>query len=181
MTSKCIIQKKYQQIAHSLDEKSRRLWCAAEALAIKREKGGVALVHAATGISRPTIYAGIRELEPKRPYKGKRHHPQKNNGRIRRKGGGTKSISNRMPEILPALAALIEPEIKGDPQSLLRWTSKALRKLSSALKKQGFDICHSTVSDLVKKMGYSLQLNKKDKEGKFIRNSLDTPSFVGGI
>lgn len=162
VTSKSVIQKKYRRISHSLNEKSRRLWCAAEALALKT--GGVAMVHAATGVSRPTIYAGIRELRGKRPYKGKRRHPNTSNGRIRKPGGGTKATSNKMPEILPALEALIEPGVKGDPQSLLRWTSKALRKLTSALKTQGFDVCHSTVSGLVKKLGYSLQLNKKDKE-----------------
>ena len=61
MTCKSVIRRKYQRISRSLDEKSRRLWCATEALAIK--KGGVAMVHAATGVSRPTIYKGIKELE----------------------------------------------------------------------------------------------------------------------
>ena len=164
MTFKNIIQKKYQKISSSLDEKSRRLWCATEALAIK--EGGVAMVHAATGVSRPTIYAGIRELEGKRRYKGKRRRQKKSDGRIRKKGGGAKSTSSKMPNILTTLEALIEPGVKGDPQSPLRWTNKALRKLSSELEKQGFDVSHSTVAGLVKKIGYSLQLNKKDKEGK---------------
>jgi len=164
MTSKSVIRKKYQRISHSLDEKSRRLWCASEALAIK--EGGVAIVHAATGVSRPTIYAGIRELEGKRHYKGKRRRQKKSDGRIRKKGGGAKSTSSKMPDILPTLEALIEPGAKGDPQSPLRWTNKALRKLSTELEKQGFDVCHATVAGLIKEIGYSLQLNRKDKEGK---------------
>jgi Rhodopirellula transposase DDE domain len=165
MTSKSVIRKKYQRISHCLDEKSRRLWCAAEALAIK--KGGVAIVHAGTGVSRPTIYAGIKELEGKRGRKRrKRRRRKKSDGRVRKKGGGTKATSKKTPEVLHALEALIEPEAKGDPQSPLRWTNKGLRKLSSELKKQGFDICHSTVADLLRQSGYSLQLNRKDKEGK---------------
>ena len=166
MTSKSVIRKKYQGISHCLDEKSRRLWCATEALAVK--EGGVAMVHAATGISRPTIYAGIKELKGKRGRKGKRRHRKKTDGRIRKMGGGAKNTSSKMPEILIALEALIEPEAKGDPQSPLRWTNKGLRKLSCELKNQGFDVCHSTVSDLLSQIGYSLQLNRKDKEGKSV-------------
>ncbi len=166
MTSKSVIRKKYQGISHCLDEKSRRLWCATEALAIK--EGGVAMVHAATGVSRPTIYAGIKELKGKRGRKGKRNRRKKTDGRIRKKGGGAKATSNETPQILHALESLVEPETKGDPQSPLRWTNKGLRKLSSELKKQGYDVCHSTVGDLLRQLDYSLQLNRKDKEGKSV-------------
>lgn len=166
MTSKSVIQRKYQGIAHSLNEKSRRLWCAAEALAIG--KGGVALVHAATRISRPTIYAGIKEIKGKRVRKGKRRRQKKSDGRIRKKGAGAKVTSSKTPDILIKLEALIEPETKGDPQSPLRWTNKGLRKLSTELKTQGFDVCHATVATLLKESGYSLQLNRKDKEGKAV-------------
>ena len=177
MTSKSVIQKKYQKINHCLDEKSRRLWCASEALAIK--EGGVAMVHAATGVSRPTIYAGIEELEGyKRGRKRKKRRRRKSNGRIRKVGGGAKTTSVKTPEILQALEALIEPETRGDPQSPLRWTNKGLRKLASELNKQGFDVCHSTVADLLKKLGYSLQLNGKDKEGKTVTNRNEKLEYI---
>jgi len=167
MTSKSAIRKKFRRINHSLNEKSRRLWCAAEALAIK--KGGVAIVYAATGVSRPTIYAGIREIEgKKRGRKRKRRRRKKSDGRIRKKGGGAKSISSKMPEILSTLEALVDPDTKGDPETPLRWTNKGLRKLASELKNQNFDVCHSTVANLLKKTGYSLQLNRKEKEGKSV-------------
>lgn len=167
MANKSEIRKKYQRVSHSLDERSRRLWCATEALAIK--KGGVGMVHAATGISRPTIYAGIKEIVgSKRGRKRKKWYRHKSDGRIRKKGGGTKSASDKTPGILQALEALVEPETKGDPENPLRWTNKGLRKLSSELKKQGFDVCHSTIGDLLKQCGYSLQLNRKDKEGKSV-------------
>jgi len=163
MTSKSLIQKKFRAINPSLNERSRRLWCATEARAIG--KGGVALVHSATGVSRPTIYAGMKELESKRgrPQKRQRSKPQET--RIRKKGGGAKSKESKMPEILSAIEALIEPTVKGNPEKALRWTSKALRNLSSELKKQGYDVCHTTAAELLKKLDYRLQLNRKEKEG----------------
>jgi hypothetical protein len=132
MTCKSIIQRKYQRVSKSLDERSRRLWCATEALSIK--SGGVAIVHAATGVSRPTIYRGMKELTNKRGRKGKRRRQKKLDSRIRKKGGGTKNTTKKYPEILRALEVLIEPDIKGDPQSPLRWTSKSLRKIAVQLK-----------------------------------------------
>jgi hypothetical protein len=166
MTSKSVIRKKYQRLSRNLNEKDRRLWCATEALAIK--KGGIAMVHAATKVSRTTIYKGIKELESKRGRKGKKRRRKKSNGRIRKKGGGAKCIVSKMPGILPVLEALIEPEAKGDPQSPLRWTNKGLRKISSQLKKQGYNVCHVTIGNLLEKSGYSLQLNRKEKEGKSV-------------
>lgn len=166
MTSVNAIKKKYQQIKHCLDEKSRRLWCATEALAIGKK--GVAIVHAATRITRPTIYAGIRQIQKKRGRKKRRRYLKKSDARVRKKGGGAKSVSSKMPGILGALEALVEPATKGDPECTLRWTNKGLRKLSSELQKQGFDVSHATVADLLRQAGYSLQLNRKDKEGKSV-------------
>ena len=159
MVTKNIVRKKYQSIRKSLNEKSRRLWCAAEALAIG--KGGIAIVHAATQISRPTIYSGIREIQQKSRQK-------KSKNRIRKKGGGAKLTVNKTPEILQALEVLVEPATKGHPESPLLWTNKGLRKLSEELKKQGFNASPNTVALLLKKLGYSLQLNRKEKEGKTV-------------
>jgi hypothetical protein len=113
------IRKKFKKISGSLNEKSRRHWCATEALAIK--KGGVMMVHLATGVSRPTIYAGIKELQGSGlgRKRTKRRRIKKPDGRIRKKGGGTKATSCKTPEILKTLENLIEPETKGDPQSPL--------------------------------------------------------------
>jgi len=164
MTTKNAIKKKFLNIKHCLDEKSRRIWCATEALAIGR--GGITLVSAATGVTRPTIYAGIKEITTKRGRPSKKRLPKKTDGRIRKKGGGTKSTVAKMPGILPAIEALIESSTKGDPESPLRWSSKAVRKLASELNKQGYDVSYPTVAGLLKKAGYSLQLNRKEKDGK---------------
>ena len=157
MISKNSIRIKYLRIKHSLNERSRRLWCATEALAIG--KGGVTLVHAATKISRTTIYTGIDEIKQKRGRK-------KLKNRIRKKGGGAKSIMSKTPEILPALENLVEASTKGDPEVPLRWVSKGLRKLSDELIKQGHKVSTYTVANLLKEARYSLQLNRKEKEGK---------------
>ena len=159
MISKNAIRTKYLRINHSLNEKSRRLWCATEALAIG--DGGVSLVHSATKVSRPTIYAGIEEIRHKRRHR-------KSSQRIRKKGGGAKLISSKMAGIHPALEMLVEAATKGDPEAPLRWTNKGLRKLSHELTKQGYKISPPTVAGLLRESGYSLQLNRKDKEGKSV-------------
>ena len=161
MATKNGIRKKYQRIKHFLNEKSRRLWCAVEAIAIG--KGGVAMVQAATKITQPTIYKGISDLRTKSTHANRRA-----NKRIRKKGGGAKSIASKTPGISHALEVLVEPVIKGDPESPLQWVNKGLRKLSAELKKQGFEASHNTVADLLKKADYSLQLNRKEKEGKSV-------------
>ena len=135
------IRKKYQKIKQQLDEKSRRLWCATEALSFG--KGGVAIVHAATKVSRPTIYVGMEEIQ--------RQRTRKQSKRIRKKGGGAKSVASTMPGIVCALEALVDAETKGDPESALRWTNKSIRKLSTELKKQKFDVSPNTVALLLKK------------------------------
>jgi len=84
-------------------------------------------------------------------------------GRIRRRGGGRKQITARDESLRADLEALLEP--KGDPQSLLRWTSKAMSKLKEALKKQGHSIGATAIRELVKGMGFSLKANRKGIEG----------------
>jgi hypothetical protein len=165
-TSVHAIRKKYQRVKGVLNEQSRRAWCANEAIAIG--KTGVSIVHEATQVSRPTIYAGIRELT-KRSRRKKRGRPRKKlNVRIRKKGGGAKSISSKTPTLRSALLKLVEPATKGDPEKPLQWTNKGLRRLTGELKKQGFKVSHTTVAALLKEAGYSLQLNRKEREGKSV-------------
>lgn len=161
---KCLITKqqllkKYLGIKHSLNEKTLHLWCATEAMTIG--KHGVAMVSAVTRVTPPTIYAGIRELR-------QRPNRKKSGQRIRKKGGGAKTTLSKQPEISKELEALAEPATKGDPMSPLLWVSKSLRNLSRELKKKGYNVSHTTVSNLLKDAGYSLQLNRKEKEGKSV-------------
>ena len=148
------IQSKYQKISPGLNEKNRRLWAATEAKALGR--GGVSLVYRATGISRPTINRGIEELEDVKFMQAKSQ---------RQKGGGRKKLTESNPDLLNALDALVDPTSLGDPMSPLRWTSKSTRKLATQLNLQGYKIEYKTVGTLLKKLEYSLQANKKVKEG----------------
>jgi len=119
-------------------------------------RGGITAVAKATGLSRVTIRKGIAELES-----GYSPGP----GRVRRRGGGRKREVDRDPELRAALARLVEPVTRGDPQSELRWTSRSTRHLASTLKKEGHCTSHRMVAALLHEMGYSLQANRKTKEG----------------
>lgn len=146
---------KWEQISDCLNEKGRRLWCAAEALSYGH--GGLKLVHQATGISCPTIRKGIKEIES--PTESPR--PK----RIRRAGAGRKKISSIQSEIVNQLIALIEPTTRGDPESHLQWTCKSTRNLADELNRNGCKIGYRTVGNLLHELGYSLQANKKTLEG----------------
>lgn len=149
-----IITKKFQVLCNELNERQRRLWAASEALAIGH--GGITAVARATGISRPTITAGIKELQ-------KGDHLSEN--RVRREGGGRKKVTEKQPDLLSALDALVEPTAKGDPMSPLRWTTKSTRRLSDTLRELGYDISSAQTCRLLHELEYQLLGNRKSIEG----------------
>lgn len=153
-----ITQQEFRDIEFSLDERRIRLWCAAKARAYNREhgRGGVSMVFYATGVSRRRIHAGLKEIESP-------HRLEKE--RIRRSGGGRKKIIETYPDILEVLDQLVDPESRGDPESPLRWTAKSTYRLAEELQKQGYSISHRQVGKLLAHLDYSLQSNKKTKEG----------------
>jgi transposase len=118
-------------------------------------RGGISAVAAATGMSRTTIRAGLRQLR----------EPPLEAGRIRRPGGGRKKLTEKHPDLLSRLEALIEPSARGDPQSPLRWTCKSTRRLAAELTRQGRRVSRMTVHRLLRESGYSLQSNRKVREG----------------
>ena len=146
---------KYSIIKPHLNERSRRIWSGIEASSYGH--GGIELIHKVTGLSKSTIRQGIKEIN---------QSPLLNDptNRIRKKGGGRKSITTSQPGILEALQALISPFSKGDPEKPLLWTSKSVRKLAKELCNQGYKIVHRSVSKLLHQQGYSLQSNKKTLE-----------------
>ena len=150
-----IIKQKYKKISPFLDERLRRIWAANEALSFGC--GGQTAVQNATGLSRSTIHTGQEELL------GLRYHLPV--GRVRRAGTGRKTIEVKQPGIVEALDGLVDPTTRGDPESPLRWTTKSARNLAQALCEQGYQISEWKVRDLLKKQGYSLQSNRKTKEG----------------
>jgi Rhodopirellula transposase DDE domain len=151
------IRRKYRLLNVELDERRRRQWAAAEA----RELGwgGVTLLARATGLSRTTLIAGLRELQ--QPVRQR----ARMTGRVRREGGGRKALTVVDPELLAALEALVEPVTRGDPESPLRWTCKSLRRLAEELTQQAHPVSPNTVAALLKAADYSLQANRKTREG----------------
>ena len=151
------IRRKYQSLLPEMDERRRRQWAAAEA----RELGwgGVSLVAHATGLSRPTIMVGLRELDQPIPQRAAQAE------RVRRPGGGRRPLSQTTPALLPALEALVKPVTRGDPESPLRWTCKSTRRLAEELTRQGYRVGARTVASLLHEAGYSLQANRKTREG----------------
>ena len=149
------ITEKYMKLLPVMTERSKRLWAATEAQALGR--GGISAVSRATGINRNTIRKGIKELASPETLAPER---------IRRPGGGRKRTSVIDPTLMQDLDALIDPVTRGDPESPLRWTCKSLRKLAAELKRKGHQVSHTLVGDLLHEMGYSLQGNRKVREGK---------------
>src|SRR5712691_2473819 len=159
MTELEAIRLKFEILCSVMDERTRRLWAAAEAKAIGR--GGIVRVAAATGMSRNTLTAGLRELQETAPAAA----AGAARSRIRCPGGGRKPLTEHDPTLLQDLEALVEPTSRGDPQSPLRWTCKSTSKLAAELQRQGHRIGPRKVADLLHQLKYSLQANRKTKEG----------------
>ena len=149
-----VIRQKYRMLKHSLNERSRRVWAAAEARVLGF--GGASVVARATGVSRSTIVRGLKEAGSGR---GARED------RVRRPGGGRKSATAIDPSLRAALERLVDPVSRGDPESALRWTCKSTRLLAKELVADGHQASDWLVRHLLYDLGYSLQANRKTKEG----------------
>jgi molybdenum-dependent DNA-binding transcriptional regulator ModE len=150
-----VLAAKFGALLPHLDERQRRLMLGAEARWLGH--GGIELVARASGISRKTVAAGVAELEAgEEPLQG----------RVRREGGGRKTLTETGPGLLEALDALVEPQTRGDPMTRLRWTTRSTRNLAGELRRQGHRASHHSVARLLAAgLGYSLQANAKTLEG----------------
>jgi Rhodopirellula transposase DDE domain len=153
------VRQKFELLRPIMTERMRRQWAASEALALPR--GGLTLVAQATGLSRTTIWTGVRELQGPAiaPL------PPSDPRRCRRRGGGRHLVEVNDPRVLEDLERLVDPATRGDPMSPLRWTCKSTRKLAEELQAQGHELSHQTVALLLQSLGYSLQANRKTREG----------------
>jgi len=148
------IKEKFEDISFYLNERSRRIWAATEARSYGW--GGISAVSQATGISPRTIRKGLSELDDAKRL-DKNH--------VRHSGGGRKRLSEKNPTLLDDLESLVDPISRGDPESPLLWTCKSTYKIADELKRQSYKISQRTVYGLLYDIGYSLQGNKKTKEG----------------
>jgi hypothetical protein len=146
------IRERFSAVAPFLDERGRRLVAAAEAFAAGY--GGIAAVAMATGLAASTIGRGLKELAQDEPAR-----------QVRRPGAGRKPAIVKDSTLIEDLEALVEPTTRGDPGSPLRWTCKSLRRLAEALQQKGHPVSRTLVGELLNAAGYSLQANRKTKEG----------------
>jgi transposase len=149
------IRVKYIELLDDLDERGRRRWAAVEARALGR--GGITAVALATGLSDRTIRTGVQELAAADPLPGHRQ---------RRQGAGRKPQAATQPGLRDALDRLIDPTTRGSPTNPLRWTIKSTRRLAEALREQGYQASATSVRRMLKEMKYSLQANRKTREGR---------------
>src|SRR5271165_5393550 len=153
MIDEAAIRLRWETVGARLDERGRRLFAAAEVRSAGR--GGLALVSKITGLARSTINRGEDDLDGEPLAKG----------RVRRAGGGRRSVSEADPGLVPALKRLVEPATLGDPMRPLIWVSKSMAKLTAALTEMGHPISADTVSTELAKLGFSRQANRKADEG----------------
>jgi hypothetical protein len=149
---------RFRDLSPLMDERMRRHWAASEADAYGW--GGIQAVSQATGLSPTTIRRGMAELRARRAVPS---HAV--TSRMRRSGGGRKRRTDADPGLIDALEALVDPATRGDPESPLRWTCKSTRTLAQELTAQGHPVSYATVGRLLRQAGYSLQGNRKTKEG----------------
>jgi len=148
------VARKYALLRPHLDERQRRLVLGLEATELGR--GGIKAIAVATGVHPDTIARGVREVS------GEIEVTQL----VRAPGGGRKKLSVRDPTLIGDLYALVAPETRGDPMSLLVWTTKSTRKLAAALVAMGHQVSDRTVAAMLGEMGFSLQSNAKVTEGR---------------
>lgn len=147
------LRMKHALLAPYLNERQRRLVAAADAQALGH--GGIATLSRITGLSRTTLHKGLQEL------KENTVPPE----RVRREGAGRKRKAEQTPAMVQELERLVDPATRGDPMSALRWTSKSTGNLAEELRRKGYAISARTVASLLQERGYSLQSNRKTRDG----------------
>ena len=143
------LAKKIEQMMPILNEKQLRRYLGSEAEALGR--GGIAIVSKISGKSRNTIVAGIKENSM----------PERDTDRIRKSGGGRKSIKEKHPEIAAEIENIVKDSTFGNPENPLAYTTKSTRKIMYILNEKEYEIGHNVVADILEELGYSLQLNQK--------------------
>ena len=153
----------------NLDERTLRIFVGW--LAIVAGKGTIGKVAKLTGTAQNTVKAGMRQVN--------KQDPLPENGRLRKVGGGRKSIEFKHPEILEKIEEIVKDNSYGDPSKILFWTTLSLRDISEILVKSGYNVSYVTVGKLLEKLGYSKQQNQKmDQVGKPHPNRNDQFLFI---
>ncbi len=155
--SASVAERKWLKVLGTLNEFQARLYVAQRASELGR--GGVSRLGRLTGMTRPTILKGMRELGVSGPVSVPAE------GRLRRVGGGRKRSEQADPGLARELERIMEESTAGDPMSLLKWTTKSTRTLAEELERRGHAVSYVTVARCLHEMDYSLQANVKTIEG----------------
>ena len=147
----------FRKVLGTLNEAQRRWLVGREAL--RRGRGGIQRMVEESGLSKPTILKGIVELRGRRELVSE-------GGRVRQPGGGRKPIEEHDPEITQLLEKVMDESTVGDPMSPLKWNSKSTYQIRQYLASQGHEVSEDTVQRRLRRLDYSLQANRKDKEGE---------------
>jgi Rhodopirellula transposase DDE domain len=150
-------ERRWLRVLSTLNEYQARLYVADRAL--DHDRGGISRLSKLTGMSRTTITKAAAELI------GRGKLTEAGKGRIRATGGGRKKIEEADPGLQAGLAGILERTTAGDPMSALRWTNQSTPVIAEELTRQGHPVSDKTVARCLRKMGYSMQLNQKTREG----------------
>jgi hypothetical protein len=151
-------ERHWLRVLGTLNEYQARVYVAQKVLELGR--GGISRLAQLTGMSRPTIAKGIRELQGRRPLLPAA------TSRIRKAGGGRRPVETVDPDLQRQLRSIVEETSAGDPMSSLKWTNKSTRTLATELGRRGHPVAWRTVARLLHDLGYSLQANVKTVEGR---------------
>ena len=165
------LEKKFNKLLPFLNEQTTRLYLASEAESLGR--GGKQKVARIAKVSRVRIDKGISELSLLQ-----NGSIDATSTKIRKAGGGRKKLKETQAGLIEKLETLVSAHTMGDPMRVLLWTNKSLRKLSEALKSEGFSVSYVTVGELLKSIGYSLQSNKKTDEGGNVEDRNEQFEFI---
>jgi len=163
------LAKRYLTMLPFLDERQKRLVVASDAILLGKRT--ISQLAKASGLSRPTIYKGLQDIRSKRAP----------DGRTRSPGAGRKRLTERQPELLQRLEALVDPMSRGDPMSPLRWTCKSTRQLAEELAAEGYPVSHTVVAELLAELDYSLQANVKTIEGSDHPDRDEQFRYINGL
>jgi hypothetical protein len=152
----CREESRWLKVLGVLNEFQARLFVADKALDLGR--GGISRMSALTAMSRTTITKAVAELT-------ERHKLRLPGGGIRESGAGRKKVEGEDPRILGELKQIVEQSTAGDPMSAVRWTNQSTQSIAELLTRRGYPVSDKTVARCLRKLNYTLQLNRKEKEG----------------
>jgi Rhodopirellula transposase. len=150
-------ESRWLKVLSTLNEYQARLFVADKAL--DQGRGGISRLSKLTGLSRTTITKAVAELNNRKKLS------VADRGQIREAGGGRKKVEDADPGLQVQLGKILEETSAGDPMSALRWTNKSTEAMAEELTRQGHPVSDKTVARCLRKMGYSMQLNQKAREG----------------